>query len=169
MPHRQGFIAFLPFAHVSLKSLIPKPYDFEPKTLGEHVRKKRLEMGLMQDEVAAQIGVNPWSILNWEKGKTEPFIASIPAIIRFLGYDPFPQPQTLSQHLLAKRRAMGWSIKEAANTVGVDPSTWRNWERGKLILYRKHRTLVARFLELSADTLDQEMAARWNQLHERAL
>lgn len=137
--------------------------------MGEHVRKKRLKMGLAQKEVAAQLGVVPWTIMNWEKGRTEPPIASIPAIVRFLGYDPFPQPKTLSQHLLAKRRAMGWSIEEAANAVGVDPSTWGNWERGKLILYRQHRTLVARLLDLSADTLDQEMASRWNRVHERAL
>ncbi len=84
----QGCVAFLPFTPVSLKSLIPKPYDFEPKTLGEHVRKKSLKMGLMQKEVAEQLGVNTWTILNWEKGRTEPPIASIPAIVRFLAYEP---------------------------------------------------------------------------------
>lgn len=165
----QGFIALLQFTHISLKSLIPKPYDFEPKTLGEHIRKKRLKMGLTQKEVAKLLDVNTWTILNWEKGHTEPPIGSIPAIVRFLGYDPYPQPESLSQHLLAKRREKGWSIKEAAEAIGVDPCTWGNWERGKLILYRQHRTIVARFLDLSADALDQEMVARWNRLHERVL
>ena len=106
-------------------------------------------MGLMQKEVAKQLGVVPWTILNWEKAHTEPPIASIPAIVQFLGYDPFPQPETLPLLLLAKRREMGWSIKEAAEALGVDPSTWGNWERGHTILCRKHREIVAQFLDLS--------------------
>ena len=104
-------------------------------------------MGLMQKEVAKLLGVNTWTILNWEKSRTEPPIAVIPAIVRFLGYEPFPKPETLPQCLLAKRREKGWSIKEAAKVVGVDPGTWGNWERGKLILYRKHRELVAQLLD----------------------
>jgi len=166
-PQGQGCVALLQLTHISLKALIPKPYDFEPKTLGEHVRKKRLKMGLMQKEVAKQLGVVPWTILNWEKGHTEPPIVSIPAIVRFLGYDPFPEAKTLPQLLLAKRRAMGWSIKEAAREIGVDPCTWSKWERGQTILYRRHRVLIARLLGLSADALNKEMALRWNRFHER--
>jgi len=133
------------------------------------VRKKRLKMRLMQKEVAEQLGVSTWTILNWEKGRTEPPITSIPTIVQFLDYDPFPEPMTLPQHLLAKRREMGWTIKEAARVLGVDPTTWRNWERGKTILYRRHQALVAELLDLSADVLNQEMALRWNRLHQRAL
>jgi transcriptional regulator with XRE-family HTH domain len=92
--------------------------------LGDHVRCRRLVSNLTQPEVAAQPGVVSWTILNWEKGHTEPPIASIPAIVQFLGYDPFAQPKTLPQHLLAKRRAMGWSIEEAAQVLGVDPASW---------------------------------------------
>jgi transcriptional regulator with XRE-family HTH domain len=114
----------LQFRPIKLKSLKPKETDFEPQNLGQHLRKRRLELNLTQKEVADQLGVNPWTILNWEKGHTEPPMASIPAIARFLGYDPFPQPETLSQHLLAKRRAMGWSIQEAARELGVDPASW---------------------------------------------
>jgi transcriptional regulator with XRE-family HTH domain len=126
-------------------------------------------MNLTQKEVAAQLGVVSWTILNWEKGHTEPPIKSIPAIKRFLGYGPFPEPKTLPQHLLAKRRAMGWSIEQAARALGVDPASWRNWECGQIILYRQHRTLVARLLDLSVDSLDREMASRWNGSHERGL
>jgi len=163
----QGFSTFLQFTHVSLKSLILKPYDFEPISLGDHIRKKRLQLGLFQREAAQQLGVNPWTILNWEKGRTEPPIASIPAIVQFLGYDPFPEPKTTPQHLVARRRETGWSIREAAEAVGVDPGTWGNWERGQIILYRKHRVLVAQFLDLSIDTLNKEMASHWNRSHER--
>ena len=135
--------------------------------MGDHIRKKRLKTGLMQKEVAERLSVNTWTILNWERSHTEPPIASIPAIMEFLGYNPFPQPMTLPQRLLAKRREMGWSIKEAAGAVGVDPSTWGNWERGQLILYRRHRALIAQFLGLSIDTaLSKEMTVRWKRIHQ---
>jgi len=94
-PQGQGFIALLQFVPIQLKSLKPRETDFEPQTLGEHLIKRRLEMKLTQKEVAEQFGVVPWTILNWEKGHTEPPIVSIPAILRFLGYDPFPEPKTL--------------------------------------------------------------------------
>lgn len=126
-------------------------------------------MGLMQKDVANLLGVNTWTILNWEKGRTEPPIAAMPVILKFLGYYPFPQPRTLLEKLLAKRREMGWSIKEAAEAVGVDPGTWGNWERGKIILYRKHRVLVSRLLDLSNETLDQEMMSHWKRSNERVL
>lgn len=126
-------------------------------------------MGLMQKETAKLIGVNTRTILNWEKGRAAPPLASIPAIVQFLGYEPFPEPKTLPQHLLAKRRMMGWSIKEAANAVVIDPCTWGNWEHGKLILYRQHRTVVAQVLGFSVDTLNKEMEMPWNWSHERTL
>ena len=121
----------------------------------------------MQKQVAKQLGANSATILNWEKGHTEPPIKSIPAIVGFLGYDPFPQPKTLAQHLLAKRRVMGWSIQEAARVIGVDPGSWSNWERGQTILYRQHRIRVASFLNLCAVAVNKEMSERWNRLHKR--
>ena len=57
----------------------------------------------------------------------------MPAILQFLGYDPYPKPKTLPERMLAKRRAMGWSIKEAARQLGVDEGTWGAWERGTTI------------------------------------
>jgi transcriptional regulator with XRE-family HTH domain len=115
---------------ITLKALKPKETDFEPQTLGEHVRKRRLELRLTQKLTAGLLGVSPWTVLNWEKSHTEPPIESMPAIIRFLDYDPFPEPKTIPERLLAKRRAMGWSIKEAARTLGVDQGIWGAWERG---------------------------------------
>lgn len=38
--------------------------------------------------------------------------------------------EALPGRLLAKRRAMGWSIKKAARHLGVDEGTWGDWERG---------------------------------------
>jgi len=115
--------------------------------------------------VAELLGVNTWTVLNWEKGRTEPPVSSVPSILEFLGYDPYPEPKTVPERLLAKRRALGWSIREAAEFVCVDPGTWSRWECGHVILYRQHRALVARFLDPSVDTLDDEIKLRWSQSH----
>jgi DNA-binding XRE family transcriptional regulator len=41
-------------------------------TLGERIRKWRLERGLFQRDLAKLIGVDEMTIVNWEKGKTKP-------------------------------------------------------------------------------------------------
>jgi transcriptional regulator with XRE-family HTH domain len=83
----------LQFVPIRLKAQKPKETDFEPQTLGEHVRKRWLELRLTQKQTAERLGVNPWTVLNWENGHTEPPIESIPAILQFLGYDPYPAPK----------------------------------------------------------------------------
>jgi DNA-binding XRE family transcriptional regulator len=81
----------LPFCHAELRATKPKPCQY-PKllnTLGDHIRNRRLDLGLFQSKVAEQIGVDTTSIHNWEGNKSAPAIRHIPAILRFLGYNPF--------------------------------------------------------------------------------
>lgn len=111
--------------------------------------------------------MNPGTILNWERGHTKPPVEAFPALLQFLGYDPFPEPKTLAERLVAERRDMGWSIRVAANRLGVNPGTWRGWEQGGVILFRRHRMAIARLLGSSSDGLDQEMGVRWNRIHRR--
>ena len=134
------------FAPITLKALKPKATDFAPQILGEHVRKRRLELRLTQKQAAERLGVNPWTVLDWEKDHTEPPIESMPAIIRFLDYDPFREPKSLAERLLAKRRAMGWSIKDAARQLGVDEGTWGAWERGATAPKGQHLMLLNVFV-----------------------
>jgi transcriptional regulator with XRE-family HTH domain len=89
----------------------------------------------------------------------------MPAILAFLGYDPFPPPKTVGERLLHVRRQHGWSIGEAAHQLGVDRTTWQDWEHGKLILFRRHRTKVATLLGLDPKETADEMRARWNGKH----
>ena len=136
----------MPYVPIRLKALKPKETDFEPQTLGEHVKKRRLELRLTQKQAASRLGVNPWTVLNWEKGHTVPPVESLPVILQFLGYDPFPKPESLPERLLAKRRAMGWSIKEAARQLGVDEGTWGAWEASTTTPWPRYVRLLERFL-----------------------
>jgi transcriptional regulator with XRE-family HTH domain len=129
-----------------LKAQKPKETDFEAQTLGQHARKRRLLLKLTQRQAALRLGVSAATVRNWEKGRTKPPIESMPAIVAFLGYAPLQESTSIAGQLLAKRWGMGWSIRKAAAAVGVDPATWADWEHGKVILFRKHRTLVSRLL-----------------------
>ncbi|MDR4652786.1 MAG: helix-turn-helix transcriptional regulator [Nitrosomonas sp.] len=66
---------------------------FCPDLKGDHMLKRRLILELTQAEVGKLFNVSPGTILNWEKGCSEPKILHIPALIKFLGYDPInPTP-----------------------------------------------------------------------------
>jgi hypothetical protein len=49
-----------------------------------------------------------------------------------------------------------------ANVRFCGRPAWQNWERGELILFRKHRAQVATFLDLDPQELSEEMRTRWN-------
>ena len=157
----------MPLVRIRLKCPRPKAYSENPLTLGGHIKKRRLTLGLTQKVAAQALGVNPWTILNWETGRFNPPIRAMPAILAFLGYNPCPLPTTIGERLLHMRRKHGWSTSKAASHLGVDRTTWQDWERGELILFRKHRTKVAKLLGLDPQGLADEMRTRWNGKHRR--
>lgn len=50
----------------------PKGYPQHPKTIGQELRKHRMDLGLFQKNVAKLIGVSTDSVTNWELGRTTP-------------------------------------------------------------------------------------------------
>jgi DNA-binding XRE family transcriptional regulator len=78
----------LPFCRVSLKAARPSKIPQNPHTLGDHIKKRRLELGLFQKDVALILGVDESSVTNWEKNRTKPMLHLFPKIIEFLGYVP---------------------------------------------------------------------------------
>ena len=163
-PHRR--VAFLPYVRTSLKPLIPKPYEFEPETIGEHILKRRLFLNMTQARVAELFDVSPSTVGNWENGHAEPKIFQMPILIKFLDYDPTNHnPNSIAEHLLFRRRALGWSQKEAARTLGIDPCTWSSWECGGTIMIHKHRRLVALFLGIAEEIINETMRKQWNERH----
>jgi len=101
-----------------------RAFDFEPKSPGEHIKRKRLKLGLLRKQVAKQIRVTVESIVHWELGRHKPAIQHMPSIHRFLGYDSEPKKQvTLAERLIALRHRLGWSQWKAARAVRVDENT----------------------------------------------
>ncbi len=123
---------------------------------------------MTQAETAKLLGVSTETILNWELNYRKPGINHIEKLIQFLGYDPEIQnPSSIAELLLAKRRKLGWTQKVAAQNLGIDPCTWSSWECGGTIMTHTHRQLVALFLGVAEETINETMRKQWNERHGR--
>lgn len=104
----------------------------DPKTLGDHIRKRRMELNLFQKDVAAIFNVSEDCITYWENNRSGPQIQYYPPIFGFLGYCPFElDTSTFAGKIKAYRYLNGLTIKRFAKLVNVDPATVSRWEEGK--------------------------------------
>ena len=122
----------LPFCHLRLSAIKPTRYGFQgdPKTLGDHIGKRRFTLRLRQRDVAVTLGVNRDTVRNWEADRSVPATRFRPTLIRFLGYDPRPKPNGFAKLLAYSREAMGLSQEGLARHLGTDESTVNDWEMG---------------------------------------
>jgi transcriptional regulator with XRE-family HTH domain len=138
----------LPNCEIRLKALKPKPlgYPEHPRSFGERLRRARLDRGLRVVDVARELGVNEWTVINWEQGRTEPRLACRPAVIAFLGVDPWPAETTLGGRLRAARHRLGLSQRQVAAALEIDDGTVRNIEHGRRTASGRVPTAVQRTL-----------------------
>lgn len=85
-------LLMLPYVSIRLVAKLPPPpgYPKELKTLGNHLRKKRLDLGLSQKETAVRLGVSVNTLHNWENSRTSPQPRFVSRIHDFLGYCLLP-------------------------------------------------------------------------------
>lgn len=123
----------MPYCRIRLKAQIPKgsAYPKELRTIGDHLRAKRLDLGLKQRELAKTIGATESAVVSWEKSGKTPSLPYMPAIIAFLGYSPVPLGESLAERLRGFRKTHGYTQKELARQLEVDPCTLAKWERGE--------------------------------------
>lgn len=100
-------------------------------TVGDHLRRRRLERKLFQKDLATAIGVTVPTITNWEVGRTEPELRHMPAIIRFLGYNPLPEANTPAKRHVLARKALGLNQRAYAERLGVPWWKLTMWEQGR--------------------------------------
>jgi transcriptional regulator with XRE-family HTH domain len=140
----------LPFCHLEIRAIRRQPAEYPKQinSLGDHIRAHRLDLKLLQKQVAEQIGVHEMTITLWEGNETQPEVRYIPAIIQFLGYSPLPAASSLSERLATARRALGLSQRKMAAKLGVDPATLMGWEAGRHQPTGKSLNLIKRALQL---------------------
>ncbi|HZL00859.1 MAG TPA: helix-turn-helix domain-containing protein [Caulobacteraceae bacterium] len=121
-PHDR--VAFLsPGVLAVLRAAKPEVLRYSGDSLGAQLRRRRRELGIRQCDAARTMGADPKSVWWWERDGRPPLVHMYPAIIAFLGYEPWPEPETLGEALRAERRRRGLAVKQAAPLVGVDEGT----------------------------------------------
>ncbi len=126
-------IPALPCLRFESKTLKPMHslYPEYPKTIGDHIRKKRMDLKLLQKDVSKIFKVSEDSITFWENNRNEPQIKYYPRIIKFLGYYPFDLDlTTFMGRLKAYRYVNGLSQMHFATLMNIDPATVKRWETG---------------------------------------
>ena len=71
-------------------------YPAKPYTIGEHLRKKRIDMHLSMTQLVDALGleVTDSAIEQWEKNQNRPTEEHRKRIVEFLGFDPAPANPT---------------------------------------------------------------------------
>ncbi len=135
---------------LTVKAQKPKDYSYNPQTLGEHIKKRRHELGLLQREAGARMGVSAETVANWENAKTKPAPSQFRPVIAFLGYDPTPSPTSLAEHVEAKRRSLGATLDQVAQHLGWDEGSLRHYLNGTWRLSPRRARALEQFLTQGA-------------------
>ena len=131
-----------------------KGYPANPETIGEHLKKRRMELSLLQKDVALQFMVSEETISNWEIGRAEPQIRHAPVVIAFLGYYPWAhEAETFSGNLLRYRHTNGYSHKRLGKLLGVNGSTVQGWEAGLHLPQRAQREALDNVIQQNKRTV----------------
>ncbi len=100
-------------------------------TLGDHLRKVRLDRSMSQPQVARVLKASSDMVTNWELNRNEPTAKFAKLIIEFLGYFPFSlENLTFCTQLYYARLIAGMTQEEVAKKIGCDESNLRYIELG---------------------------------------
>ena len=88
--HSYTFQKFSIFDAIDMTAALGVKYPTSPKTLGEHLRKKRIDMqpSTSQLDELLGLGVTDSAIEKWEKNQNRPTEPYRTQIMEFLGFDP---------------------------------------------------------------------------------
>jgi ribosome-binding protein aMBF1 (putative translation factor) len=120
-------------------------------SLADHIKERRLDLGLQKKQLARQWGVDETTIHNCEDKGISPAIRFMPRILDFLGYDPTDGsvPESLAEVIRAHRTNLGLSRKRLATLFGIDQSNTANWETGKHLPTKRSLEVINEFLSVT--------------------
>jgi transcriptional regulator with XRE-family HTH domain len=143
------------------------PIGKEPKTLVQHLKKKRFLAGIRQREAAVKLGVCARTLSLWECDHVYPAWEFQQRLIAYLGYDPFTEtglkipkgnepscvaffsPEaalTMGQKIRQHRLKLRKSRKQFAVELGVSQKTLWGWETNRWQPSTVGNKLIANFL-----------------------
>lgn len=118
-------------------------YPKNPVSIGDHIKKKRMDLKLFQSDVAKIFDISTDCVTYWENNRSTPKISFYPKIIEFLGYFPLNLDEsTLSGRIKAYKYRNGTTSKMLGDLLKVDPSSVTEWENGNRNPSRKHLQML---------------------------
>lgn len=118
-----------------------------PNSLGEHLRCRRLDLGLTQRTLAERLGVREETVHLWERGRSRPLARHFGWLVRFLGFDPESPGSSVAERLRAARRRAGLTQAELAHRLGLDEGTVVDLEAGRRRPGRRAKAAADAFLD----------------------
>jgi DNA-binding transcriptional regulator YiaG len=88
---------------------------------------------ILQKDLAKLLAVDKNTIQNWERGIGKPMIRHVPGIIKLLGYDPEPAPQSLGQKIAYSRRLLGFTQEDLGKALAIGSFAVWQWESGRAV------------------------------------
>lgn len=150
LDHRRRIAAFLAAKVAGTDDAqVPVPgleEETKIQTLGKLLRQRRRRLGLTLESVVRSLGVNLWTLMNWEHDRRIPTDRYYPALIEFLGCEPWPTPTTLAERLRASRLRRGLSQEQAAAVMQVSPDSISDWESGRVPRHHLSLAKIEAFL-----------------------
>lgn len=152
-------IPALPFSRMEYR--VPKPKgDKYPKkllTIGDHIRKRRMDLGLLQSDVSKIIGTKSIdAVRNWELGKGDPQIHYMPEVIKFLGYIPIRVcVNSLGDMIKTYRTLKGLSQRAMGQLINVNGSTIGCWEQNESLPNKKKLRELNKILEITFSAYEE--------------
>lgn len=148
--------------HITLTGKKPRnpAYPRDLKTIGDHIRKVRLDRGLLQKEVAETLVVSEDTIVNWENNNSTLMIKYMPKIINFLGYQPTEKSEknSWSSIILAYRERRGVRRKVLAKEMGIDERTLEKIEKGEGWFFERTKEKIRLFIsKITTDNNPDEL------------
>jgi transcriptional regulator with XRE-family HTH domain len=155
------------------------PVSKQPKTIGEHLRKRRFSLGIRQSQAAKRLGISNRTLSLWECDQVYPAWPQQPAVIAYLGYDPFTKPElgrpkgnepqfvvilaptgflTLGQRIRKRRMELKKNLTQCAKELSVSIKTMRDWENDRRRPGPVGQKQITEFLQ--ADPTSESFIAR---------
>ena len=79
-------IPFYPLRIVAVRTV--RAYRGMARTLGQQIKKRRVEAGLTQEQLAAAVGVARDTVSQWERDRLRPGLSALERVSQVL--DPLP-------------------------------------------------------------------------------
>ena len=143
------------FVNLTLRCKRPinPAYPTNLNTLGDHLRKVRLDRGLSQPQVAKLLKVTTDTVTGWELNRHQPPARLAKGIIKFLGYMPLKdQDVSLGKKLHFARQLSGKTQEQVANRIGCDESNLRQIELDKRKPGKRTLLKIERFIDAAFQT-----------------